>query len=149
MTSRTRGRKDVLVMLRLDPGERLAVELDAVFGYSIGRALDCIDQTDAAEVRIGVTRRIITPLERARSVLSRALQRGGGRPPERLLLPADVVDLAETQLRALCQAALYEDFPWDEVPDCLLDPPRVREHLDRALGRRPARARSRRVELSG
>lgn len=145
MSSPTGETRDILVMLRLEPGDRLPVELDAVFGYSISRALDCIDQTDASEVRIGVTRRIITPLERARSILSRALQRGGGRPPERILLPADVVELAETQLRALCQAALYEDFAWDDVPDCLLDPMRVRDHFDRALGRRQARARVRRA----
>jgi hypothetical protein len=130
----------VTFLLRLDPDRRLVVELDALFGYSVCRALQSLERTEGAEYRMAITRRVIEPLERARSVLSRAAQRRG-RARERLLLPADVVELAEMQYRALCQATGNENFPWDELPEPLRNPFAASDRLLRVLGRRAGQGR--------
>lgn len=127
------GSAEVVVLLRIDRDEHLAPALLALFSFSILRAMEAIERAPAAGVRRAITHRIIEPLERGRTELMRGSVRGGCRP-ERLLLPAWVVTLAERQLRALAEAACRQGFPWDELPEPLREPHLLRDRLLRARG---------------
>lgn len=124
---------NVTFLLRLDRRRRLVVELDALFGYSIGRAMESLERSEEADFRLAITYRLLGPLERARRVLRRAGYRQGP-AQERLLLPADIVALAQMQYRALCHATINAEFPWSELPEALADPFAARDRLARALG---------------
>lgn len=111
---------NIIVLFRADSAGRLANELFALFSYSIARALESLEKTSDAQVRITVTRQVIDPLERARERLRR--HRGRRRPGLRLVLPRTVVTLADVQYRALCAAAGRRNFCHETLPAELRDP---------------------------
>jgi len=120
MAKRQADTDNVIVLFRPDTAGRLANELFALFSYSIARALESLEKTSDAQVRITVTHQVIEPLEHARERLRR--HRGRRRPGVRLVLPQPVVRLADVQFRALCAAAARRNFSSDTLPPELRDP---------------------------
>ncbi|MGD8429510.1 MAG: hypothetical protein PVH31_03810 [Ectothiorhodospiraceae bacterium] len=127
-------RRDVRRLLRVAGDTTLLPELVALFSYSISRALDSLEAAPTPEVRLAITRGVITPLERARDALGSAIVRQGC-APERALIGAEAVDLAHMQLRVLVAASRKPGFPWELLPEVLGDPGSCLHRLDRALGR--------------
>lgn len=132
MARRQADADNVIVLFRADTAGRLANELFALFSYSIARALESLEKTSDADVRITITRQVIEPLERARERLRR--HRGRRRPGVRLVLPQPVVRLADVQFRALCAAAGRKDFCADTLPAELRDPASAQHRFRQCAG---------------
>ena len=111
--------ESLLVMLRCSSGE--LERLDALFGFSLQRALWSLESAASAAARLAVTRGVIAPLERERHNLQRAAVQCQGRGG-RLLLPRSTVELIERQWRSLCRVAARSDFDPALLPSLLADP---------------------------
>ena len=131
------SQEPLLVMLRCPPGE--LERLDALFGFSLQRALWSLESAASAAARLAVTRGVIAPLERERHHLQRAALQCQGRGG-RLLLPRSTVDLIERQWRSLCRVAARHDFDPELLPPLLANPLAGARAFREACGVAPASA---------
>lgn len=135
---REQGSAELTVLLRAAPDGPLAVGLMVLFGYSLTRALECLERTGQPALRRAITHRVIAPLQSGSESLQRASRR---RPGPRLLLPAATVELARRQLAALEAASRRVDFQAAGLPPELREPARLARSMAHALGEAPAHPR--------